>query len=140
MTHEKVCVVCGKTFTAHRKDVIYCSNECRHKDYFAKHYHPRQPVEKVCAICGAHFTSKWVRACYCSDECRREAARMRAAKHYAKGRSPYSPEQRRQFIESCSESAKVAVAALTEYQRENLRLVLSGSKSAIVRRFLGDAK
>ena len=138
MTHEKVCVVCGKTFTAHRKDVIYCSNECRHKDYFKKHYHPRQPTEKTCAICGKPFSSKWPRACYCSDECRKEAARRHAAKQYAKGRSPsYSPEQRRQFIESCSESAKVAVAALTEYQRENLRLVLSGSKSAIVRHYLG---
>ena len=139
MTHEKVCVVCGKTFVAHRKDVIYCSNTCRQHDYFKKHYHPRQPVERTCAICGAHFTSKWPRACYCSDECRKEASRRHAAKQYAKGRSPYSPEQRMQFAKCCDDSAKVAVAALTEYQRENLRLVF-GNKAAINRRFLGGAK
>ena len=138
MTHEKTCVVCGKAFESRRKDAIYCSNECRQKDYFAKHYHPRQPIDKTCAICGAHFTSKWPRANYCSDACRRESKRRYAAKQYEKRKSyRYSREQRMQFIKNCSESAKVAVAALTEYQRENLRLVLSGSKSAINRHYLG---
>ena len=141
MTHEKTCVVCGKTFTARRKDAIYCSNECRHKDYFAKHYHPRQPIDKTCAICGKPFQSKWVRANYCSDECRKEATRRHAAKQYEKRKSyRYSREQYRQFIKCCDDSAKVAVAALTKYQRDNLRLVFSGSKSAINRHYFGGAK
>ena len=140
MTHEKVCVVCGKAFVARRKDAIYCSNECRQHDYFAKHYHPRQPIDKTCAICGAHFTSKWPRANYCSDECRRESKRRYAAKQYAKRRANrYSREQYQQFAKCCDDSAKVAVAALTEYQRENLRLVF-GNKATINRRFFGGAK
>ena len=140
MTHEKVCVVCGKAFTARRKDAIYCSNECRHKDYFKKHYHPRQPIDKVCAICGKPFQSKWVRAKYCSDECRREADRQAAARQYAR-RGPYRepPGYRQASIRHYREHANAAVAALTERQCEKLRAIF-GSKSAINRHYFGGAR
>lgn len=69
---QRVCVRCGKTFTANgakRKDTaLYCSNECR-----------RNRVTKICVTCGKQFEVKMSdsdNVC-CSFPCRNAALRRR---------------------------------------------------------------
>ena len=67
-TTEKVCLQCGETFDAVRKDAMYCSKKCR--ELFG--YYKRtggKVTEKVCLECGTTFSVTRKNTMFCSTKC-----------------------------------------------------------------------
>lgn len=70
---EKICPICGKTFTTSDRRQKYCSPECRYEKEKAavqkvndkrKTFH-----SKVCPICGKEFETSNSKKIFCSDFC-----------------------------------------------------------------------
>src|SRR5487761_1191337 len=61
--HEKICPICGKTFTTSPsvRNQIYCSNACKHM----------RTIYVTCKRCDKIFRQKRSDNTYCSEECRR---------------------------------------------------------------------
>ena len=70
MSEKKFCPVCGKEFTRHHSNQVYCSEKCRFKKYGV--YQPS--TVKKCVECGKEFkTTRGKTAKYCSYGCQSEA-------------------------------------------------------------------
>jgi len=67
---EKKCVICESLFIASRRDIKYCSDECRKKAYS----HKRDTSENKCLFCGEMFLPKNTKKqLYCSESCHNKA-------------------------------------------------------------------
>lgn len=68
---DKICAICGKSFTQMNGPNKYCSSECTSKARW-KHDHKWETPDHLwhgtCIHCGAEFASNHQRK-YCSDEC-----------------------------------------------------------------------
>lgn len=61
VNHEKICPICGKTFTPNKRPgQKYCSLRCASKS---------RRFEKTCAQCGKKYTALTTTQRYCSKEC-----------------------------------------------------------------------
>ena len=114
---ERTCPICGESFFTTNSRRVYCSKECaRRKDYHKPE--PKQP--KRCEVCGKEFVPVSIKRRYCSKDCSLKAWRAR---------HPYDAEadrerEHRNYAEY-EGMAKVAVAALSEEQRDKLRCILT---------------
>lgn len=64
---ECTCVVCGKAFSAKKKDANYCSNKCRAK---ARRDSGIDNETRICEVCGRAFeTNRYGKQQYCSVSC-----------------------------------------------------------------------
>lgn len=76
---EKVCLTCGKVFSAKDNRTKYCSAECRYrywrpgKKSITKTKKETVVYQKKCAICGADFNTILPQKIYCSDFCAKTA-------------------------------------------------------------------
>lgn len=76
---EKVCLTCGKVFSAKDNRTKYCSAECRYrywrpgKKSINKTKKEKVVYHKKCAICGADFNTILPQKIYCSDICAKTA-------------------------------------------------------------------
>lgn len=90
-SNEKVCVVCGKTFTPKANGQKYCSKECgrdakllNDRSRYAKYPKRKAQEEKTCQICGKTFSTVYGWQRYCSKECKHEGRNLRARRSYAR--------------------------------------------------------
>lgn len=70
---EKVCTVCGKTYTTNHGSAWkskYCSQQCKNKNPLRKEYQKTHQEERICPICGKTFlVYKYSRTVTCGKEC-----------------------------------------------------------------------
>lgn len=110
LLYEFNCEVCGKPFTARRRDKRFCSDSCMSKERYRRtlgrtRAYQRQDVS--CAYCGELFNPKRIDARYCSDKCRRtgyyqlhkESFRERSRQWVAN-----NPEKRKDVLERYAEN------------------------------------
>ena len=75
------CPQCGKQFlrTGLQSRKTYCSEECRIKNNYAKHYEKKSDAGKTvaCPVCGTEFVTKNQHHKYCSRFCHQERNRVR---------------------------------------------------------------
>jgi len=68
----KTCKHCGKEFMNNYYRGIYCSDECRKKDFlFMKENNIKVEHTKNCSICGKEFTTNIYWQTFCSKECKK---------------------------------------------------------------------
>ena len=74
---KKICPICGKRFTAKRKDKTYCSRQCncKHNNQIAKEM--RKSHTRHCRQCGGAIPAGRVK--YCSNTCKLQAEVLRRA-------------------------------------------------------------
>lgn len=83
---ERICVICGRSFTAHQGTQKVCGETCR-EEYKRRDARERMRrkkagihTETVCPICGTAFTKKQTAQKYCSHECYKKAEKQRERK------------------------------------------------------------
>ena len=79
------CQECGKVFSAHNANRVYCTSKCRRKAAKKRlqGYNIPSDVIRTCAFCGETFKAKNSNEKYCSIECRKEVQRNRSRKYMA---------------------------------------------------------
>lgn len=79
------CQVCGKVFSTHNSNRVYCTSKCRRKAHNKRiqGYNMPSDMLRTCAFCGETFKAKVAKEKYCSIECRKEVQRQRSRKYMA---------------------------------------------------------
>lgn len=67
--HQKLCAMCGKSFTCSRIEKQYCSEACYKKAEYAK-LHPKESI--VCKHCGRVFVPNRSDQVYCNVACQKK--------------------------------------------------------------------
>lgn len=70
------CKCCGEEFESKRSNTLFCSPNCRAKNYRQEAAESRSR-ECVCKNCGTTFTATRIDVKYCCDDCKKEANRKR---------------------------------------------------------------
>lgn len=80
---ERICVICGRSFTAHQGTQKVCSEACR-EEYKRRDARERMRrkkagihTETVCPVCGKTFVKKQTAQKYCSHECYKKHEKQR---------------------------------------------------------------
>ncbi len=96
MKEEKTCPICGKTFTAERRNQKYCCRNCSNKAYrqnqkkatqayLARLKEGKKPfAERICPICGKQFTPSVANQKCCSGICAHERHKLNDRRNYKK--------------------------------------------------------
>ena len=82
------CPKCGKIFSTHNSNRIYCTAKCKPKASKKRlqGYNMPSDMIRTCAFCGETFKAKGANEKYCSRECRKEVKRQRAREYMSKKR------------------------------------------------------
>ncbi len=98
MKEEKTCPICGKTFTAERRNQKYCCRNCSNKAYrrnqkkatqayLARLKEGKTPfAERTCPVCGRQFTPSVANQKCCSGICSHERHKLNDRRNYEKKR------------------------------------------------------
>ena len=115
MNHKLICVVCGKTFVAHRSDAKSCSKKCRQAlSCLRSTGKVRSNIgsQVACAFCGKKFVRRRGNQLYCSNRCCKAADFKRRSdlqKAEANRIREEKLERKRLELERCRETAEVTV-------------------------------
>lgn len=92
---EKVCPVCGKTFTAKRRNRIYCYDGwCAQAAYRRGETRKQEVHDVTCDECGGAFTSLHPDARWCSPQCaNRHWGRIRARQRRTPSAANYTDRE-----------------------------------------------
>ena len=86
---EKICIVCGKSFTPTTKSQKICSDKCRKirhsqesKAYYRQHKTQRVFKKRICKFCGKEFSPTCHNRAYCSELCAKKAKQQQQFNYY----------------------------------------------------------
>lgn len=107
--YEFSCEVCGKPFTAYRRDKRFCSTACMGRERYRRTAGRTQALKREnvpCQYCGEPFTPKRIDARYCSKVCRSRA--------YNEANRVAIRERQRLWVENNQEKRKEILANFAE--------------------------
>lgn len=101
MSGERICTICGKSFTRKGKRV-YCSDECAQESHKKNSYAAqkvrvakrREGKERKCPVCGKPVPRNMKK--YCSHECAKKAQLQQCRESYER-RKRGEPERKRKL-------------------------------------------
>lgn len=125
---ESVCIICGKTFTAHRKGGSKCcSMKCRAKE---RRMSGIDNETRVCETCGKEFvTNKYYKVKYCSRACSakaRENKETRVCLYCGKEFTVKPSEKKVCCSRKCA--SNYFAKPITEEQKQKISLANKGRK------------
>ena len=105
---EKICKICGKTFTPRRRSQLCCSAECSKENklrlarirYTAKKTKTPK-TSRICIICGKTFTPRQRNYLCCSPECSKENKRRQSLLRRYRFENFAAPKKLRPRIATC---------------------------------------
>lgn len=112
---ERICPVCGKSFTPTNNSHAYCSNKCKLERF------KRVRPPKLCVICGVEFIPKKVDQKTCGSEACIKASRSKKQKRKVHRRKNMSDKTWNKL----SPSDRWEIMTLAEVDKECKRFHLS---------------